>query len=73
MTNRTLAIDGMTCSHCIKAVATALQDLPGVNVRDVQIGRAVIETDDNVVTPEQLVAAIHEAGYTIAGSATAGA
>jgi copper chaperone len=71
MTTRTLTIDGMTCGHCIKAVTMALLDVPGVAVRDVQIGRAVIGTDDSVVTPEHVATAIAEAGYTLVETRTA--
>jgi copper chaperone len=73
MTTRTLTIDGMTCGHCVKAVTMALQDLPGVDVRDVRIGRAVVQTEDSVVTPEQVKTAIDEAGYTLVDSQAAGA
>ena len=73
MTTRTLTIDGMTCGHCIKAVTMALQDLPGVEVRDVRVGRAVIATEDDVVTAGQLATAIEEAGYTLLGTETADA
>ncbi|MGI8673290.1 MAG: cation transporter, partial [Luteitalea sp.] len=37
----TLTIEGMSCGHCIKAVTMALQDLPGVTVKDVRVGQAV--------------------------------
>ena len=73
MTNTTLTIDGMSCGHCIKAVTMALQDLPGVEVKDVRVGRAVIATDDSVVTPEHVATAIEEAGYTLVGTETVGA
>ena len=42
--------DGMSCGHCVKAVTMALQDLPGVDVKDVKVGQALIDADDAVVT-----------------------
>ncbi|WP_396625172.1 heavy-metal-associated domain-containing protein [Luteitalea sp.] len=68
MATTALKIDGMSCGHCVKAVTMALQDLPGVQVRDVAVGRALIEADEHVVTAEQLAAAIDEAGFTLAGA-----
>jgi len=65
MTTRTLKIDGMSCGHCIGAVTMALQDLPGVEVKDVKVGQAVIEADDSVVTTAHIAAAIDEAGYRL--------
>ena len=68
MATTTLKIDGMSCGHCVKAVTMALQELPGVQVRDVTVGQAGIDADDHVVTPEQIAQAIDEAGFTLAGS-----
>ncbi len=64
----TLTIEGMSCGHCIKAVTMALQDLPGVTVKDVRVGQAVIDTESAVATPPLIAAAIAEAGFTLVGS-----
>ena len=61
----TLKIDGMSCSHCVRAVFTALGGVDGVSRADVSIGRAVIE-HDGTVTPAALREAISIAGYEIA-------
>jgi hypothetical protein len=47
----------------------ALQHLPGVEVKDVTVGQAVIEADDAVVTREHLASAIDEAGFTLVEAA----
>ena len=65
MATRALKIDGMSCDHCIRAVTMALQDLPGVEVKDVKVGQAVIEADDSVVTTADIAAAMEEAGYRL--------
>ena len=65
MATKALVIDGMSCGHCIKAVTMALQDLPGVDVKDVRVGEAIVDADDDVVTVDQLKAAIEEAGFTL--------
>lgn len=58
----TLNIDGMTCGHCVQAVTKALSAVPGVNVKSVAVGSAVIETADEWATGKA-VAALGEAGY----------
>ena len=68
MTLKSLEILGMSCGHCVKAVTMALQDLPGVDVKDVTVGRALIDADDHVVTAAQLTTAVEEAGYTLASA-----
>ncbi len=64
-TAETLQIDGMTCAHCVRAVQTALERLPGVTVDDVQIGRADVRYDDAQASRQALVAAIEQEGYGI--------
>lgn len=66
MATKALEIDGMSCGHCVKAVTMALQDLPGVDVRDVRVGLARVDIDDTVVTRAQLAQAIEEAGFSLA-------
>ena len=46
------------------AVKQELSKLPAVQVRDVTIGTAVVVFDEAKITPDQLNAAIEEAGYT---------
>lgn len=41
----TLAVDGMSCGHCVSAVATALQGVAGVTVDQVSIGAATVSLD----------------------------
>lgn len=58
----TLAIDGMTCGHCVQAVIKALSAVPGVKIRSVAVGSAVIETADGWATGKA-VNALDQAGY----------
>lgn len=58
----TLSIDGMSCGHCVQAVTKALSAVPGVKVRSVAVGSAVIETADGWATG-RAVNALDEAGY----------
>jgi copper chaperone len=58
----TLHIQGMSCGHCLNAVNRALQSVPGVEIRSVQIGRAEVAVPSPEVAPA-LVAAVALAGY----------
>lgn len=66
-----LAVDGMTCGHCVRAVTEEITALDGVSDVDVELvaggtsrvtvrGAAAVRTD-------ALRAAVVEAGYTLAG------
>ena len=63
-----LAIQGMNCGHCVKAVERALDALPGVASREVKVGAARVAFDDAKTSPEALAAAIREEGFQVAGS-----
>jgi copper chaperone len=65
MALKKLEISGMSCGHCVKGVTMALQDLPGVQVKDVSIGSALVDVDETVVSEAQLSHAIADAGYAI--------
>jgi hypothetical protein len=58
-----LAIDGLTCSHCVAAVTSALQAQQGVASVEVDLatGRAVVLGEH--LHFQQLAAAVAEAGY----------
>lgn len=60
----TLAIDDMTCGHCVRAVSEALGKVPGITVRSVAVGRAEIEAPDGPSVAAAL-AAVDDAGYPV--------
>jgi len=59
----TLAIDGMSCGHCVQAVTKALSAVPSVRVRSVAVGSAELEAAGPNAANDAL-AALEEAGYT---------
>ncbi len=61
----TAKIEGMSCSHCVRAVFTALGGVEGASRADVSIGQALIE-HDGTVTNEAIRQAISIAGYEVA-------
>jgi copper chaperone CopZ len=66
MATTTLKVSGMTCQHCVRSVTQALESQQGVARADVdlQAGRARIEYDDSVTSPDQLANAVMDEGYT---------
>jgi copper chaperone CopZ len=59
-----LEIEGMSCGHCVAAVSEALRELDGVSVDNVRIGSAEVSYEPAQVSPEQIVLAVEDAGYT---------
>jgi copper ion binding protein len=64
MNKMELEIEGMSCNHCVAAVAEALGELPGVSVDNVRIGEAQVSYHPDRVSPDQIVLAVEDAGYT---------
>jgi copper chaperone len=63
MNDTTIAIDGMSCGHCVMSVKKALSALPGVEIKDVKVGSAELRFDPAVVSRETILAAIAKAGF----------
>jgi len=65
MTTLNLAVTGMTCEHCVKAVTQALRGVAGVESVEVDLARAqaVVVGDAGI---ERLLAAVASAGYRAA-------
>lgn len=63
MEKLTLAIDGMSCGHCVGAVRRALEELDGVQVESVRVGEAAVRYDPRTVTTDAIASAISEEGY----------
>ena len=60
----TIKIEGMSCQHCVMAVKKEIQKLD-VQELDVQIGRAMVEFDENKLKIEAIENAIKKAGYIV--------
>lgn len=63
MEQTTIAIQGMSCGHCVAAVKGALTRLDGVQVQDVKVGSATVAYDPGKVTAEQIAGAVAQEGY----------
>jgi copper chaperone len=66
MKTEELTIQGMTCGHCVMHVRKALSKLQGLKVENVEVGKALVEFDETVMTREQIAGALENAGYKLA-------
>ena len=63
-----LAIGGMTCSMCSKAITQTLNQLPGVQKVNVSLPTnmaTIVLTEGSPTTPAQLQEAVESVGYTV--------
>lgn len=61
----TLAIDGMSCGHCVKSVEQALKGLDGVAVEQVAVGTATVQYDPAATSIDRLKDAVEDEGYQV--------
>ena len=59
-----LAVEGMTCEHCVRAVTDALTAVPGVSSVAVDLARGRVRVEGEP-DPASVAAAIEGEGYTV--------
>ena len=68
MEKLTLKIDGMSCGHCVSAVANALRNVEGVKVEHVAIGEATVAYEPGVTNESVIAEAVADEGYQVVAS-----
>jgi copper chaperone len=63
MEQLSLRIAGMSCAGCVSSIRQALARLPGVEVKEVEVGRATLAYDPGLSTPDMIESAIVKAGF----------
>jgi copper chaperone CopZ len=64
MKSHELTIQGMSCGHCVMHVKQALEGVDGLEVEDVQIGKAKVWYEDENVAAI-LKDKVEESGYKV--------
>ncbi|MFR5265149.1 heavy-metal-associated domain-containing protein [Clostridium sp.] len=59
---KTIIIEGMSCGNCVKHVTKALNEVDGIEIIEVEIGKAVIEGD---ASDAVLTEAIEDFGFDV--------
>jgi copper chaperone CopZ len=60
-----IAIEGMSCQHCVMAVKKALGGVPGILESDVQVGNASVKYDEAKINKEEIESTVEKAGYKV--------
>ncbi len=67
MPTQTYVVEGMSCTHCIRAVRNALETVEGITVLEVGLGTVRIEAAPDSPPTGDISAAIENAGYHVVG------
>jgi copper chaperone CopZ len=68
MTDQTVhefKVTGMTCGHCVSAVTTEVEKVPGVSDVVVDLDAKTVTVTGEPVDDAAVAAAVDEAGYTV--------
>ncbi len=66
-TTTTYTVSGMTCDHCVASVTEEIGEIEGVQAVTVDLSTGEVQVvSDRDLDPEQVRAAVDEAGYSIA-------
>ena len=65
--NKILNVDGITCGHCVDTIKEAVEILDGIFSVDVDIEKkqVVVEFDEKMAKPEDLIDKIEEVGFKV--------
>jgi copper chaperone CopZ len=62
---KTVLIQGMSCSGCVNSLTRVLNAVPGIEPLKIEVGKAHLKVDADKVTPEAIAAAVDRAGFTV--------
>ena len=65
-----IAVEGMSCQHCLMAVKKALGGVPSILESTVQVGSASVKYDEAKIKKEDIENTIEKAGYKVKKSVT---
>jgi copper chaperone len=67
ITSTMLNVKGMSCSHCVNAIETALQELNGVKEVHVDLkeSKVSVSFDESLINLGKLKDAIEDEGYNV--------
>lgn len=62
---KTVVIDGMSCGGCVASLTRVLNTVPGIEPLKIEVGKARLRVDADLVTPESIAAAVGRAGFSV--------
>jgi copper chaperone len=65
VTQRTYEVQGMSCEHCVAAVAAEVGEVPGVSEVDVRLDGGVVTVTGRDFDDDAVRSAVRTAGYDL--------
>ena len=65
LVEKTLVIAGMSCGGCVNSLTRVLTSVPGIEPLKIEVGKARLRVDADLVTAEVIAAAVDRAGFTV--------
>ena len=65
LVEKTVVIGGMSCGGCVNSLTRVLSGVPGIEPLKIEVGKARLKVDADVVTAAIIAAAVDRAGFTV--------
>ena len=65
--SRTYNVPGISCNHCKMAIEGEVGEVAGVDAVSVDVDARTVTVEGDSATEQDIIAAIDEAGYEVAG------
>ncbi len=62
---KTILVGGMSCGGCVNSLTRVLSAVPGIAPLAIEVGKATVSIDTDVVTPAIVAAAVERAGFSV--------
>lgn len=68
-TDKTFTISGMSCGGCVNSLTRVLKTVPGIEPLKIEVGKAHLRLDTDLVTSQVVKDAVERAGFTVTSEA----
>ena len=66
---KTFIIEGMSCSGCVNSLTRVLNTVPGIEPLKIDVGKASLRLDSDMVDTGAVKAAVQRAGFELVSEA----
>ena len=63
--DKTFIVSGMSCGGCVNSLTRVLKSVPGIELLEIEVGKASLRLDSDKVSDAAVQAAVARAGFEV--------
>jgi copper chaperone len=63
--DKTFIVSGMSCGGCVNSLTRVLKSVPGIELLEIEVGKASLRLDSDKVSDAAVKAAVARAGFEV--------